>query len=374
MNRVRRRRRHGVDSPCETSRRRGRDVDSPLNRVRRRRGRDVEVPWRRVDAAAPTVRTAGEQIESLKENLGDDVWGAIAGATGMDKRPSSLSKDGAKKSSHRRTKPFLIDPTTVSNDQFKKFVRATGHKTEAEAFQWSFVLEILASNATSRGGNRMPSRCTVSGADRGDAAGRDVEVPRATERTERTKIDGRRRSREEQLTGCVGPKQACGRFPHRRRSTRPTPRPASAASRRARGGSASTARRGASPRALTVPSGAKATTPQSTSRGTTRRRTFRRTGIPPTNRGGAAAATWIFRGDESLCTWIFRGAELRPRRGSSAETSRGGAAAATWLFRGDESLCTWIFHGDESRRRRGCDVHLPRSRGRWTFRGSDSGS
>jgi len=99
-----------------------------------------------------------------------------------------------------------------------------------------------------------------------------------------------------------------------------------------------------------------------------------RAAIPPTNRGGAAAATWIFRGDESLCTWIFRGAELRPRRGSSAETSRGGAAAATWLFRGDESLCTWIFHGDESRRRRGCDVHLPRSRGRWTFRGSDSGS
>ena len=37
----------------------------------------------------------GEQIEGLKESLGDDVFSAIAGATGMDKRPSSLARGAA---------------------------------------------------------------------------------------------------------------------------------------------------------------------------------------------------------------------------------------------------------------------------------------
>ena len=45
-------------------------------------------------------------------------------------------------------KTFDIDATVVSNDQFKKFVRDTKHETEAEKFRWSFVLELLASNAT----------------------------------------------------------------------------------------------------------------------------------------------------------------------------------------------------------------------------------
>ena len=49
--------------------------------------------------------------------------------------------------------------------------------------------------------------------------------------------------------------------------------------------------------------------------------------IPQTGRGDAAAATWIFRGDESR----------RLRRGYSVETGRGDAAPATWIFRGDES-------------------------------------
>lgn len=76
------------------------------------------------------------------------MFGAIAGATGMDKRPDSLSRDGAKAAKHLRVAPFAIDSTAVSNEQFKRFVRATGYKTEAENYRWSFVLEILASNDT----------------------------------------------------------------------------------------------------------------------------------------------------------------------------------------------------------------------------------
>ncbi len=35
--------------------------------------------------------------------------------------------------------PFFIDETTVTNAQFGRFVRATGYRTEAESFGWSFV-------------------------------------------------------------------------------------------------------------------------------------------------------------------------------------------------------------------------------------------
>jgi len=35
--------------------------------------------------------------------------------------------------------PFLIDRDTVTNERFARFVRATGYRTEAERFGWSFV-------------------------------------------------------------------------------------------------------------------------------------------------------------------------------------------------------------------------------------------
>lgn len=35
--------------------------------------------------------------------------------------------------------PFWIDACTVTNEQFNEFVNATGYKTEAERFEWSFV-------------------------------------------------------------------------------------------------------------------------------------------------------------------------------------------------------------------------------------------
>lgn len=41
---------------------------------------------------------------------------------------------------HRvRLDPFYVDATAVTNEQFNSFVNATGHKTEAERFGWSFV-------------------------------------------------------------------------------------------------------------------------------------------------------------------------------------------------------------------------------------------
>lgn len=41
--------------------------------------------------------------------------------------------------------PFYIDATTVTNAQFAEFVKATGYKTEAEKFGWSFVFRMFLS-------------------------------------------------------------------------------------------------------------------------------------------------------------------------------------------------------------------------------------
>ena len=43
-------------------------------------------------------------------------------------------------------RPFSIETHAVTNAQFKAFTRATKYKTEAEEYQWSFVLDPLASD------------------------------------------------------------------------------------------------------------------------------------------------------------------------------------------------------------------------------------
>ena len=48
--------------------------------------------------------------------------------------------DGEGPLKQTKLKPFLMSPWAVTNAEFKEFVDATGHKTEAEDFDWSFVL------------------------------------------------------------------------------------------------------------------------------------------------------------------------------------------------------------------------------------------
>ncbi|MED4600256.1 formylglycine-generating enzyme family protein [Paenibacillus validus] len=50
-----------------------------------------------------------------------------------------------------RLDPFYIDPYTVSNAEFKAFVDATGYRTEAEIFGWSFVFHLFVSAETAQG-------------------------------------------------------------------------------------------------------------------------------------------------------------------------------------------------------------------------------
>jgi len=48
--------------------------------------------------------------------------------------------------------PFQIDPCTVTNAQFARFVEETGYVTEAEQFGWSFVFHLFVSKANRKRG------------------------------------------------------------------------------------------------------------------------------------------------------------------------------------------------------------------------------
>eukprot|EP00605_Chrysophyceae_sp_TOSAG23-4_P002121 GSChrysophyteH1.ASY1.ANO1.2347.1 assembled CDS len=62
--------------------------------------------------------------------------------------PAVLS-DGARLRTHvPLMQDFWMDIHSVTNKQFKAFVDATGYKTEAEVFQWSFVLDYEANAET----------------------------------------------------------------------------------------------------------------------------------------------------------------------------------------------------------------------------------
>eukprot|EP00937_MAST-01D_sp_MAST-1D-sp2_P003827 g3827.t1 len=69
-------------------------------------------------------------------------------------------KSGAPSETEVSLKPFSIDVHSVTNAQFKEFVRATKYKTEAETFGWSFVLEYLASDEV-----KAETTQTVKGAE-----------------------------------------------------------------------------------------------------------------------------------------------------------------------------------------------------------------
>jgi sulfatase modifying factor 1 len=74
--------------------------------------------------------------------------------------PDAFPGDGEGPVRQVHVSAFRIDPTAVTNTQFATFVKATGYRTEAEKFGWSFVFHLSV---------------------RGEAAGRvlDGRVPQA---------------------------------------------------------------------------------------------------------------------------------------------------------------------------------------------------
>src|SRR5690606_15481137 len=57
--------------------------------------------------------------------------------------PEAWFQDGEGPIREVTVSPFFIDITAVTNAQFQEFVSATGYKTDAEKFGWSYVFHLL---------------------------------------------------------------------------------------------------------------------------------------------------------------------------------------------------------------------------------------
>ncbi|SFF14273.1 Formylglycine-generating enzyme, required for sulfatase activity, contains SUMF1/FGE domain [Paenibacillus algorifonticola] len=60
-----------------------------------------------------------------------------------------FSSDGEGPVREIEVSSFYIAPCTVTNFEFKQFIHATGYKTEAETFGWSYVFHLFVSEAAS---------------------------------------------------------------------------------------------------------------------------------------------------------------------------------------------------------------------------------
>ena len=65
--------------------------------------------------------------------------------------PVGFPADGEGPIREVRVDPFYIDVCAVTNAQFARFAKATGHKTEAEEFGWSFVFRGFLSPQAAEG-------------------------------------------------------------------------------------------------------------------------------------------------------------------------------------------------------------------------------
>ncbi|MGX4584544.1 formylglycine-generating enzyme family protein [Paenibacillus chitinolyticus] len=65
--------------------------------------------------------------------------------------------------------PYYIDATTVTNEEFKRFVENTGYQTEAEIFGWSYVFHLFVPEITAlqvgNSAQQTPWWWVVNGAD-----------------------------------------------------------------------------------------------------------------------------------------------------------------------------------------------------------------
>ncbi|MBE1443525.1 formylglycine-generating enzyme family protein [Paenibacillus sp. OAS669] len=76
--------------------------------------------------------------------------------------------------------PFYVDPCTVSNAEFARFVQETGYQTEAEKFGWSFVFHLFVSEQTAANVKHVVQRTpwwwNVEGADWAHPEGPDSSI------------------------------------------------------------------------------------------------------------------------------------------------------------------------------------------------------
>jgi len=96
-----------------------------------------------------------QRIREMKDQVGAETFDLIQkGLQEHDKEPMAEhpthTRDGGAEPDAVHVKTFRIDPTAVSIRQFRRFVKLTKFKTEAEKFGWSFVLRKHVSAATEK--------------------------------------------------------------------------------------------------------------------------------------------------------------------------------------------------------------------------------
>src|SRR5579875_3123185 len=87
----------------------------------------------RIDVGAPT---ASSGAGALKQEMVSLPGGTFLMGTDYDK---GFPADGEGPVRKVTVSPFAIDRYAVTNEDFAVFVDATGYRTEAERFGWSFV-------------------------------------------------------------------------------------------------------------------------------------------------------------------------------------------------------------------------------------------
>ena len=96
-------------------------------------------PSRPTDGDAPAGgSTSGTRRDATAGAV--DLVGVAGGRVRIgNPRDDGYAADGEGPVHEVELHPYRIAPTTVTNEEFERFVAATGHVTEAERFGWSFV-------------------------------------------------------------------------------------------------------------------------------------------------------------------------------------------------------------------------------------------
>ncbi|WP_028846348.1 formylglycine-generating enzyme family protein [Thermocrispum agreste] len=135
---------------------------SPEVSASRASGARPEVPAARTSARSPDARPPGDPPGTdglIRLDGGEFLMGS--------EDPRAYPEDGEGPVHRVRLAPFLISPTAVTNAEFAAFVEATGYRTEAERYGWSFVFAGLLPDdfPPTRGVAAAPWWRQVEGAD-----------------------------------------------------------------------------------------------------------------------------------------------------------------------------------------------------------------
>ena len=101
-------------------------------------------------AQSTTDAVAGARAQAANGSV--DGMALIPGGEflmGTDDR-DGFAADGEGPVRSVRVNPFYMDACAVTNQQFERFARETGYKTEAERFGWSFVFHMFLRPKTRR--------------------------------------------------------------------------------------------------------------------------------------------------------------------------------------------------------------------------------